>query len=323
MIKLLIDSDPIVYRSGFAAESVELDTVLETASGELQQWYFKPGDGQTALQQLNSVLANGPATLVSKERIVKAEPVEHALQIVGSTIDSIKAAVKEKFDSKPDVRLVLSGPGNYRYKIATIKPYKGNRDPSHIPVHYQAIRNYLTDIWRARVIHGREADDEVSIEGWKLWRENQGKQTKASSAPQYVVASIDKDLDQIPGWHYDYMKKVFYFVDEESARKQLWTQILAGDSGDNIPGCWRIGYEKAAEIIQREIDRGAGDLGLWLEVQNQYTASKEKKGCPYPDKFPPDVATETAQLVYMQQRPGELWQPPGTEFGTVTGDVDD
>jgi len=57
--------------------------------------------------------------------------------------------------------IILSGPGNFRDSIATIKPYKGNRDPTHIPVHYSAIRQYMIDQYCAVVIHGREADDEV------------------------------------------------------------------------------------------------------------------------------------------------------------------
>lgn len=322
-MRLLVDADPIVYRSGFAAESVSYNVYAEDSNGEVEYWFFEPKDGKTANQRISTWMEKFPHyKIVAKDRQIDAEPVENALQIVGSTIDAIRHAVEDKFDTPLDMRLVLSGPGNYRHKIATIRPYKGNRDPSHIPVHYQAIRNYLTDTWRARVIHGREADDEVSIEGWKQWRDSKNPATNTANHG-YVVASIDKDLDQIPGWHYDYMKHVFYFVSEEEGRHQLWTQILAGDSGDNVPGCWKIGPDKAAEYVQGWIDAGLDDGDLWAAVLVAYHESKVKKGCPYVNKDTLSVALETAQLVYMQQRPGELWQPPGTEFGTVQGDVDD
>lgn len=316
MIKLLIDSDPIVYRSGFAAESTEYDTVLENKDGEIHQRYFRPKDGKTAFAILKEWEAAG-YTAVIKEKITKAEPVDHALQIVGTTIVAIENAARDKFKTKVNAVSVLSGPGNFRYKIATIKPYKGNRDSSHIPVHYQAIRNFLTDIYRARVIHGREADDEVSIQAWEMWREWHG------TPPTYVVASIDKDLDQIPGWHYDYMKHVFYFQDLDEARKQLWTQILAGDSGDNVPGCYGIGPSGAEEKVQEYLDAGLSARGIWESVVNEYDFSKLKAKCPYKDKGAAMVALETAQLVYMQQRPGELWMPPGETFGIVEGDIND
>lgn len=311
-MKLIIDADPIVYRSGFAGESTEYQAVLEDVDGSIVSYYFKPTADKTALQQLNEVAAKTGRTIAYKEKLIKAEPVANVLNIVYKTIVSIEDRVREQFKvAAKDLNtyIALSGPNNFRYKIATIKPYKGNRDPSHIPVHYQAIRDYLTNRWGARVIHGREADDECSIEGWKLWREQRRGPQMGLSSHSYVVASIDKDLDQIPGHHYDYMKHVFYFMTLDEAYRAFWIQVLAGDVVDNIPGLKGYGMVKAAAQIDYWIDNGLRDTDMWKEIVALYSTN--------------EAALEIARLVYMQRRPGELWNPPGVPFGTIQGDADD
>lgn len=306
-MRLLVDSDPIVYRSGFASEKTTLHVVLEDGEGNLFDRKLTPETGQTANAKLEEFLAKYPAlTVVEKRKEVIAEPVSHALQGVKNTIEFINYQACDKWPSETmQPLLVLSGPGNYRYAIAKQRPYKGNRDTAHIPVHYQAIRDYMTETHNARVIHGREADDEVSILAY---------QARAEKVP-YVVASIDKDLDQIPGTHYDYMKHVFYEVSEEDAERAFWIQVLAGDPGDNIPGCWKIGRGKA-EIIVDGLAGLVGDdtEGMWNEVVAFYEKSQEAKGCPYKDQDPEAVALETAQLVYLQKHPRELWTPKGITY---------
>lgn len=302
-MRLIIDSDPIVYRSGFAAEKTTLHVVLEDGDGNLFDWKLVPEPGQTANAKLEEFLAKSPSlAVVEKRKEVIAEPVSHALQGVKNTLGLIEDAVYTAHMQEEDRRLtmtcVLSGPGNYRYAIAKQKPYKGNRDPSHIPVHYQAIRDYLTETHNARVIHGREADDEVSI---------LAHQARAEGVP-YVVASIDKDLDQVPGLHYDYMKHVFYEVSEEDAERNFWIQVIAGDSGDNIPGCWKIGRGKAELVVDTVSEH------IWEHVVCMYRDSQSRKDCPYKDADPEAVALETAQLVYIQKRPRELWTPKGITY---------
>ena len=70
-----------------------------------------------------------------------------------------------------------------------------------------------------------EADDVVSI--WSY---------EAREAEQdFVIAHIDKDINQVPGNHYNYNSKKIYFVDDEVADMNFCTQLLIGDSGDDIP----------------------------------------------------------------------------------------
>jgi hypothetical protein len=267
---LIIDADPIVYRSGFAAEAVHYNVVAEDAEGNLRHAHFEPQDDQTAFARLKDWADKEGLTVIDADKDVKPEPVSHALMIVRQTIESILKEVN--FKGKDQYHLLLSGPGNYRERIATYRPYKGNRDPEHKPYHYQAIRDYLTQQWDAVVVAGHEADDEASI----LAHGFRKRKLK------YIIASIDKDLLQIPGVHYDYRIKQQVTQDEDEARILLWRQALSGDTTDNIPGACGIGGVKAEKLVETWVDADNDDSGLWnLTVATYEQQALAKPGCYY------------------------------------------
>jgi hypothetical protein len=138
---------------------------------------------------------------------------------------------------------------------------------------------------------------------------------------QYIIATIDKDLDQIPGPHYNYLKQVFYSQLEDAARLFFFQQCLSGDPTDGIPGCWKVGEGKAAAFISKHARRSDGLI--WEGICREYAASQKVAGCPYVGSDPSAVALETARLVYLQQKEGELWNPPGTPHGQVEADDGD
>ena len=83
-----------------------------------------------------------------------------------------------------------------------------------------------------------EADDILSIRAHELGFDNA------------VIITIDKDLRQIPCWHYNWQKKTPpEKVSEDDARRSFYTQLLTGDSIDNIKGCPGIGPAKARTIL--------------------------------------------------------------------------
>lgn len=254
--------------------------------------------------------ANPGSELVSEEEKIVPEPESHAYhgvkRLLGEIVDETGSA---------NIRVILSektGAGNFRQAIAKQAPYKGNRKQPR-PFHYDNIRDYLVRQWDAVIVQTREADDEIAI---------QAKRLEAAGHP-HVVASIDKDLDQIPGEHYDYAKKVGYFVGVDDARRYFWIQALAGDPTDNIPGCWKVGPTKAAAWVDDWLKVGLSDQQIFAAIIELYERSKKLKGCPYPDRPGLDVALETAQLVWMQDTPGEIWAPPGVPRGRIQGELDD
>ena len=133
-----------------------------------------------------------------------------------------------------DYKAYITGKGNFRNELAVTEPYKGNRKDAKRPVHYVAIRNHLQRLG-AELVEGQEADDAVAIE--------------ATTNGGWIV-SIDKDLDQVAGWHYNFVKKEEYYITEEEGLRNLFTQVLTGDRIDNIIGLKGIGPAKAAKLLK-------------------------------------------------------------------------
>ena len=133
-----------------------------------------------------------------------------------------------------DYKAYITGSNNFRDSIAVTAPYKGNRVGLKKPLHYEAIRKHLQRLG-AELVEGQEADDAVAIEATKTggW-----------------IVSIDKDLDQVAGWHYNFVKHEEYYVTEEEGLRNLFTQVLTGDRIDNIIGLKGIGPVKAQKLLQ-------------------------------------------------------------------------
>lgn len=201
------------------------------------------------------------------------EPLENCLHSVKLQI----RGVLSKFELSESARILLQGPGNYRDRIATIQPYKGNRDPNARPRYYEEIRQYLQDFWGAEVISGMETDDACGIEQWR----HKDRST--------CIVSLDKDLDNIPGWHYNYVKDEFYYVTLAQANYNFWKQVLTGDSTDFVRGIPKVGPKTAEKIL-------AGKEA-WTD---QYAAVK----AAYASKGIEHEFWENATLVWIQREEG-------------------
>lgn len=155
--------------------------------------------------------------------------------------------------------------GSFRYKIATVKPYKGNRTKMPKPEYFHTLKSYLIEKYKFQYIRDYEADD-LCLMAHHTY----------NTTDQYnpIVASPDKDLRQIAGTFYDYKKKVHAEVTKEEASRNLWMQMLVGDTGDNIAGLPGIGEAKAPIIL--------GDTDYHTKVLNAYISLYgETRGIKY------------------------------------------
>jgi DNA polymerase-1 len=66
----------------------------------------------------------------------------------------------------------------------------------------------------------------------------------------HVIVTVDKDLLQIPGLHWNPDKGEQRRVSEDEADLLFHMQWLTGDRTDNIPGIPKIGPVKAAKILE-------------------------------------------------------------------------
>jgi DNA polymerase-1 len=140
-------------------------------------------------------------------------------------------------------RVFLTGPDNFR---KTIDPeYKANRTEEP-PQYLNDCKEYLILEHKAEIEESLEADDLLAI--------NQSEET--------IIASLDKDLLQIPGRHYQWeirgtshgkqwtKEAAFYDVEELEGLRSFYVSSLVGDRSDNIFGVEGLGKVKAAKALQ-------------------------------------------------------------------------
>ena len=113
--------------------------------------------------------------------------------------------------------------------------YKANRADARRPVHYEKIRSHLINRWNAEVVNGIEADDAIGI-----YQED-----------NTVICTIDKDLDCIPGPHYNFVKGEYYEVSPSEAVNHFCMQMLAGDGTDNICALRGVGMKTAQKRLDK------------------------------------------------------------------------
>lgn len=131
---------------------------------------------------------------------------------------------------------------NFRKHLAP--SYKANRVQAR-PVHLEAIKEFLFREWQANLSLGMEADDSLGI------HQDDGRPTYdiPPECFQTVICSIDKDLLQIPGNHWNFVRKEWKLVQPQDGLKWFYAQLLIGDTSDNIRGVDKIGPVKAAKLL--------------------------------------------------------------------------
>lgn len=227
---------------------------------------------------------------------VLAEPVENALHLVKTSLKVIQRDVDVWMDQSGEkcqgLELFLTGKGNFREEIATIKKYKDNRKGKAKPIHYQAIRDYMVNHWGAVVVDGHEADDQLAIEACK----------EDYNPDRIMLVSCDKDLKTIPGALYDFKKQWGFLISEQEALANFYRQMITGDSADNILGVYKQG-PKAAAVLQEDWPESK----MWDYCLELFDLSLGQK-CPY--AYPREAAIETGRLLHLLREPGQIWTPP-------------
>jgi hypothetical protein len=75
--------------------------------------------------------------------------------------------------------------------------------------------------------------------------------------PEYdIISTKDKDLNCIPGRHYNWSKGEEVTISEPEANAHFYSQVITGDTSDNIPGLYGVGgsstYVKNLKTIESE-----------------------------------------------------------------------
>ena len=188
----------------------------------------------------------------------------------------------------------LTGPGNFRFEVATIQPYKEHRGER--PFWYQGIYNYLRDQRGSCVVEGYEADDAISIAA------------SAGDCGEFVICTRDKDLRQVPGYHYGWAsgkqkERDVFLVSPLDGWKSFCAQCLTGDPVDCIPGLYNVGAKAAC--VQR-VQQAETELECFKIVKEEY----EKRFGTYWDMF----LCENGRLLWMLRSEDDDWYNRQKEF---------
>lgn len=180
-------------------------------------------------------------------------PFDYVRDMLNQRIGYVKGAA-----SCHQHTLYLTEGPTFRYDIATVKPYKGNRKDNK-PWHFDNLTVYMRDILNAVTVTGIEADDAMAIEQLRV---------KGEDEDETVICSRDKDLRQVPGRFYSWElgRQPAYgplhvtrlgHLSYDAAKTKLSgsgyaffaAQVLMGDTADNIPGLPKMGPKGAADIL--------------------------------------------------------------------------
>lgn len=153
------------------------------------------------------------------------EPMNVAIQ----RADELMYRILEKLQVE-DYTIFLSSGQNWRKLLdPTYKAHRIRPDP----VWLGDVQAFLVNDWNAVLADEMEADDALGM----------------SADVHTVIVSIDKDLHQIPGYHYNFVKDEFRYLDPFEAERVIYRLAMEGDKADNIKGIEGIGPVKAARII--------------------------------------------------------------------------
>jgi 5'-3' exonuclease len=217
----------------------------------------------------------------SQAKNANGEPEAIPLPLCLARMDTWVADILKATNAKA-YRIYLTADDKSNFRFDIYPEYKANRK-SPRPIYYGELREHLIRFYPTTVVSGMEADDALG-------------QAQTDST---VICSIDKDLDQIPGRHYDFVKDVVYEVSKDTADRFFWYQLLMGDATDNIPGIPGCGPKTAQRILDGA-DSGDFPQVVYDAYEAYYGESRALK-----------MMTLMGQLLKIKQQEGEgLWQPP-------------
>lgn len=187
--------------------------------------------------------------------IPKEEECLPPFQYVADMLDQRLKSIQTACNTSEQPQLYFTSGPTFRFDIAKKKPYKGQRK-EHKPWHYNNLTAFIKYELGAIEVTGIEADDQLAID-------------HVASNGSTIVCSRDKDLRQLPGWSYSWELGRQPSFGPELITKEGWlklspkrdkivgtglaffySQVLTGDTADNIPGLPNTGPVAAFELLQ-------------------------------------------------------------------------
>lgn len=215
----------------------------------------------------------------------KAKPDREPLEVAIARCDDLMRRVLHETNA-PAYQAYIGGSENYRYAIDP--NYKANRKDKPKPLWLQEVREYLVTVWNAQICDGIEADDALGI-------------AQCNSYEESVIVSIDKDMLQIPGNHFNFVASTWSHISPRQGWHHFYTQLIMGDKSDNILGFDGKMRQTVPQFLQPVIDRiyaATTEIEMLRVVQDVYELGDE-------------ALLRNGQLLFIQRKQDDVWNLPG------------
>lgn len=176
------------------------------------------------------------------------------------------------------------------FRHAIYPEYKANRTRPR-PTHYEFLKDILLKDYPTTLVKEIETDDRLGIE-------------QTTYSLESVICSIDKDLLQIPGHHYNFVKQLRTFVSPSDGYRTFYRQLITGDATDNIPafdGKLRNSIPQFIQKILDPIDEMSDEWDMYAYVRGLYCQQGEEET---------DKMLRNAHLLYIHKKENDEWQKP-------------
>lgn len=196
----LIDGDILTWKSCFSAEYNVYELPVEDGYkfrykkevDSFISWNYDEDEGEYVR-----------STLIAHKII---EPFSKATAAADQIINSVLTHTGAN-----EYEIYISGSNNFRLKVEYPVVYKGNR-PQEKPHYYQQMREWLINKYGAKLADGMESDDMLAIRQLELKEDS-------------VICSIDKDMKQVPGFHFNLDSKEIVKISKLEAFRNFGLQI--------------------------------------------------------------------------------------------------
>ncbi len=157
------------------------------------------------------------------------------------------------------------------------------------------------DYWGAEDVHGMEADDKMMIE-------------HHMDIDNTIVCTVDKDLKNAAKWFFNLDSREVIQLSRRDNLQHFWSQMLLGDSCDNIPGLkrWmkpRTAGPKTVEKLLGPLEEDANKY--YKKVRDHYRKHLLK------DEYTKDWLgkmqermLEIGNLLWIRRTETETWELP-------------
>jgi len=172
-----------------------------------------------------------------------------------------------------DIIIAMSCPREKNYRRDFWPLYKQHREgrdsPESMPYAIESIYNVGVSV---RCVNQLEADDLIGM---------------LVSSGQAIGITVDKDLRQVPGWHWNPDKELEpTVITPEDADSFFYRQWMTGDSTDNIWGLWKVGPAKAKKLLENNPKEDWDSLILDMYLNEDW------------DRRPPEKVPELSKMEF-------------------------